>query len=267
MNYSFMTFSCPELTLDEALYQAKTIGYDGIEIRSEADHQHGVELQTTVTQREEIRGKIEDSGIAICCIATSCVYADPTKVAGKVKLTNQFIDLAGDIGCSRLRVFGGRLPEGTTREEATAQIIESLASVADHAAERGVVVCIETHDDWTDPKHLVAVMEKVNHTNIALNWDIMHPVNQSGYSIEDSYQLLKPWIKHVHVHDGTFDEAKNATMVPIGEGLIDHQKALELLKSQAYDGFISGEWIGWEPWETHLPRELATMKDIEKGLD
>ena len=33
-----------------------------------------------------------------------------------------------------------------------------------------------------------------------------------------------------------------------------------------YPGFISGEWINWEPYEQHLPRELATLKGYEKEL-
>ena len=53
-------------------------------------------------------------------------------------------------------------------------------------------------------------------------------------------------------------------MLPIGEGAIDHRRALELLTEFGYQGYISGEWIRWEPWEVHLPRELATLKTYEK---
>jgi sugar phosphate isomerase/epimerase len=56
------------------------------------------------------------------------------------------------------------------------------------------------------------------------------------------------------------------TLVPIGQGSIDHRKALELLKSIDYQGFLSGEWIAWEPYEIHLPRELATLKGYEREI-
>ena len=42
-----MTFSCPELTLDQVLSMAKEFGYDGVEPRIRANHQHGVEFDTT----------------------------------------------------------------------------------------------------------------------------------------------------------------------------------------------------------------------------
>ena len=53
---------------------------------------------------------------------------------------------------------------------------------------------------------------------------------------------------------------------PIGEGIIDHRRAVELLLGAGYDGFISGEWINWEPYEMHLPREIATLRRYEEEL-
>ena len=81
----------------------------------------------------------------------------------------------------------------------------------------------------------------------------------------EAVRVLAPWIKHVHFHDGGTKNGQFA-MQPIGEGEIDHQRAVELLKSISYDGYLSGEWSGWEPYETHLPRELATMKHYEHEL-
>ena len=31
-------------------------------------------------------------------------------------------------------------------------------------------------------------------------------------------------------------------------------------------GYLSGEWIGWEPYAVHLPRELAAMRAYEREL-
>ena len=64
------------------------------------------------------------------------------------------------------------------------------------------------------------------------------------------------------MHDGTADLQK-LQLLPIGQGEIDHRRAIELLQTISYEGFISGEWINWEPYETHLPRELAAMKRYE----
>ena len=52
-------------------------------------------------------------------------------------------------------------------------------------------------------------------------------------------------------------------MRPIGSGIIDHRTVLKCLKSISFAGFLSGEWIKWEAYEKHLPREIATLRKYE----
>ena len=176
-----------------------------------------------------------------------------------VASTLGYIDLAADIGCPRLRVFGGPLPEGLSREAATAGVTEALRAVADQAERRGVTVCLETHDHWCNPADVAELMRRVDRPGIQVNWDIMHPVRVAQVSMQEAFDTLRPWIRHVHAHDGTTRDGK-LVLVPIGEGVVDHALALRLLREMGWDGFVSGEWIGWEPYETHLPRELAALR-------
>lgn len=259
-----MSFSCPQVNLDEMLLIAKRFGYDGIEPRTACGHSHGVECEAGSAARRTIRKKAADSGIAFSCIATSCEYVDQETVRQNLQETRVSIDLAADVGASVIRVFGGRLPAGMNREKATEFLAESLLSVAGHAAERNVTVCVETHDDWSDPTALKEVIKRVNHPAIAVNWDIMHPVRQGGASMEGAFNTLKPWIRHVHFHDG-LARLDQLVFKPVGEGDIDHRCAVELLMSAGYDGYLSGEWMDWEPYEIHLPREIAAMKQYEQN--
>lgn len=257
-----MSFSCPELSLDDLLSTARKYGYDGVEPRIESRHAHGIEMDTPAADRAVIRRKAEDSGIALCCIATSRKYADPNTAGDEVARTLRCIDLAADIGAPRLRVFGGAIPEGVSREQAAESLVASLTSVAGHAKQRGVIVCLETHDHWCDPADVAAVMKRVNQDAIAVNWDIMHPVRH-GHTMDEAFDALRPWIRHVHFHDGVIVEGKPRLM-PVGQGEIDHRRAVELLEAVHYDGYLSGEWINWEPWEVHLPRELAAIRGYER---
>ena len=259
-----MSFSCPELTLDEMISVARKFGYDGLEPRISSDHKHGIELDASESFRAECKAKAHDAGIELCCVATSCRYADPETTEEMVSDTHKAIDLAGDVGAPRLRVFGGPIPEGVDREKAIALLTESMKAVADHAARREVIVCVETHDSWCDPAHLAEVLARVDHPSIAANWDIMHPVRGGGVSMDEAFETLKPWIKHVHFHDGILKEDGALALVPIGDGFVNHRRAVERLKAVDYEGCLSGEWIGWEPCETHLPRELAMMKRYER---
>ena len=202
------------------------------------------------------------AGIELACLATSLSYANPEKTDTMLARTHERIDLAGDLSVRALRVFGGKIPEGLSRQQAIDLLVSSLSSVADHAAERAVTLCLETHDHWCNPEHVASVLDQVSHPAIGANWDIMHPVRVAGVTVDAAFEILNPWIRHVHFHDGRTQDGKVA-FLPTGEGEIDHRRAVELLQGSRYDGFLSGEWIGWEPYDVHLPRELATMKQYE----
>lgn len=262
MKYAFMTFACPELNLAEALTLAKQYGYDGIEPRTASEHKHGVELEADAVQRSAARKTAEESGVELCCIATSCKYADPATAGQAAAETRAYIDLAADVGSPRLRVFGGNIPDGVDRAKSADSLVESLKSVADHAFARGVVVCLETHDAWCEPDHVADIMRRVDHPGIAVNWDIMHPVRRANATMDRAFEALQPWIKHVHFHDGVKD-GERVNLVPIGEGMVDHQRAVELLAGMGYADSLSGEWINWKPYDEFLGSELATMKSYE----
>ncbi len=266
MKYSFMSFSTPSLDLAETLEVARRYGYDGIEPRLDSRHAHGVEVDTTATERKSIRDQVADSSIQLACLATDLSYADPARTVEMVRQTHERIDLAGDLEVPVIRVFGGSIPAGIDREEAIELLVQSLAKVADHAAERGLTLCLETHDSWCDAAHVATVLQRVDHAAIGANWDIMHPVLAAHLTIDKAFDLLKPWIRHVHFHDGQTQGDGSLALSPAGDGEIDHRRTVEVLSAGNYDGFLSGEWIGWEPYDVHLPRELATMKRYEQEM-
>jgi len=265
VKYSFMSFSTPELDLAGMLDAAKQYGYDALEPRLDSKHAHGIEVAADAGRRAALRDQAEEAGVALACLATSVTLADPEQTEENVRQMDERIDLAGDLGAPALRVFGGRLPDGLDRDRAIETVAEALKSVADHAGGRGVTVCVETHDDWCDPAHVAAALDRADHPNVAANWDIMHPVRTGHATIDQSFETLKPWIRHLHIHDGRTVDGKSE-LAPIGQGDIDHRRAIELLMTIDYRGVLSGEWIAWEPWDVHLPRELAALKGYEREL-
>jgi sugar phosphate isomerase/epimerase len=109
---------------------------------------------------------------------------------------------------------------------------------------------------------VAAVLALVDHPRIGANWDYQHTTRIAHATPDEAFAALNGRIRHVHFHDGTM-AADKLEWRPIGQGAYDHERVLQLLCGARYSGFLSGEWIGWEPAEVHLPRELAAIRDIE----
>jgi len=257
-----MSFSCPDADIGTLLDIAGMYGYDGIEPRIGAGHKHGIEPGAEKQYLREIRKKADETGVDICCIATSCEFANADSWHKNIDSAKRVIELAAEIGAQSIRIFGGGISGEPERAKSFDLIVEALTLLSGDAASEKINICLETHDSWCDPQTVANIMKQVNRPFIAVNWDIMHPVLQKFATIEKSFEILKPWIKHVHVHDGVITN-NSIEFKAIGEGIVDHEAAIKLLKSADYCGYISGEWIGWEPYEICLPRELAKLKIFE----
>jgi sugar phosphate isomerase/epimerase len=266
MKYAFMTFSCKDASLDEVLALARRTGYEGVELRSGGGHAHGVEVDTGPNERATVKRKCAEAGIEPCCIAISARFADPADAAEWVAETEATIELASDIGSPVIRVFGGKLGEEVSRGEAVEAVAGHLRGLASEAEAHGVTLAMETHDAWCDAAHVAAVMRLVDHPAVGVNWDVMHPGRAAGYSLEASFELLKPWIRHLHFHDAMLVPDK-LDFRKIGEGEIDHRVILRQLAGIGYTGYLSGEWIGFgdEAQVAHDRRAMAALEE-ELGL-
>lgn len=265
LKYAFTTSSCPDYSLEQLIGAAERFEYDGVEARVAWDHAHGIEPDATGDQRIAIRRTFEKTSVKLCCISTGCRYTDPQALEQQIGQTHRCIDLAGDLSCPLIRVFGGAL-DGQDRESAAARVLEAINAVIDHAADRGVTILIETHDDWSASEDVLSLVHAMDHSNFGVLWDVAHPVIRAGESIVDAHDNLMHVMRHVHIHDANVIDGK-FDWKPIGQGQFDIRQVIKLLLREAFAGYVSGEWINWaDPADVHLPRELATLKRYEEEL-
>jgi len=261
MKFAFMTFSCRDSKFDEVLSIAKTYGYDGIELRTGGGHKHGVEPGMDKAFLQEAKRKAAEKGIDICCVATPCKLALAEDWQQTMDIAKSSIDFAAEVGAPVIRVFGGKLDGEHQREETFERLTNSLIQLSKQAADANVTVCLETHDSWSCPKIVAKVMQAVNKPSVAVNWDALHTTVRGKIKEEESFTILRPWIKHVHAHDGILGESGRYSFKSFGEGAADYSAVIRVLKDSGYTGYVSGEWIDWaDPYDVHLPRELATLK-------
>lgn len=261
MKLSFMTWVCPDWDLNQILTAAIRYGYDSVEPRPESKQKHGIEVETNKRERKAIRQAFEDTGVGMSCIATSCRYAlaDSKQRKEMVSTAKRFIELANDLGCPYLRVFGGMTPEGMDFSDAKKYVVEGLRLSAEAAEGTDVILCIETHDAYCLANDLIDVVKAVDHENAKVCWDILHPVTH-GMTMGEAFEYVKDYVRHVHIHDAKIVAGQRTDMALTGEGNIAHDEAVKLLAGIGYEGALSGEWINAFPPEEILPQSADMMR-------
>ena len=266
LKYSFMTFACPQYSLDEVIAAAVRYGYDGVEPRAAEGHRHGVELERTPAERAVFRRQFEDAGVAVACVATSIQYnqPEPSQRQAMADLTKAYCALAADIGAQRIRVFCGHDPDFSDHDTVATRVGECLDACAETAAETGVFICLETHDFFCAGADVAAVCGAVDSPWIRATWDTQHPVTV-GEDMDVTASLLMPYVEHVHFHDVDRMNGRNEC-VPIGEGQTPIGEFLALFRKQGYGGFVSGEWFYNNGPETDIAHYIHALRTIEKAL-
>lgn len=256
MKISFMTFACPEASFDEVVALAKKHTYDGIEFRCDSGHKHGVMVESTAPERREFRRKLADADIEPCCLATSLRFVQDESV----EETLSRIDLAAQVGFPGLRVFCGPLLEDMTIEEAISRVADNLSKVADRASEAGVELWLETHDSVSLAVHTGAIVARVDHPAVGINWDNMHPY-RNGEALDVTWNAVGSYVRHTHFHDAVAKPGA-PIILPFGEGELPIQEMYGLLKKSGYAGYLSGEWFN-----TQLgPDPDASLANYREGI-
>ncbi len=240
-----MTSIFPDMTLDEGLAALSRHGYQGLEPRVEWKHRSGIEASLSAAERREVRRKVEGAGLTVCAVATSvrAAEADPDARAKQMRDLDTYIDLAADLGAPYVRTFGGPRPRDRELKYVIDYVAAAYAGVLDHAADRGVVVLMETHDDWSHSSEVAAVVERLGHPNFRVLWDIMHPQRMMEKP-QETFGVIGHLTRHLHAHDGIYsDGGTRVEMRPLGTGVFDHATPLRLLDDAGFDGFFSVEVI------------------------
>lgn len=266
MKYAFNTASAPQLTLAELLAAARKFGYHGLEIRSGVGHTHGIEVTASRETRAALRQEAARSGIALTALGISSRFTTAMDAEDQIAAASEAITLARDVGIPFVRLFCGRIAAGDSRGVATDRVIAALGRLAPIAYREGIELLLETHDDWSAPYTLAELLRSVDLPGLGVLWDVLHTQYEGSASLANVTQILGPYIKHVHVHDGVAGpkrENGHPNYLAIGSGDIDHVEVIHALQAIGYTGYLSGEWFQWEPDDIHLPRELEALKRAE----
>ena len=84
--------------------------------------------------------------------------------------TKERMDLAADLGASRVRVFGNNFPKEVPKEKTLAQVTEALKEICDYGATKGIKPGLELHgefDRWI-PRHMKTLKDGSHSVTVTL---------------------------------------------------------------------------------------------------
>jgi sugar phosphate isomerase/epimerase len=229
MKLSLLTYNLArQWDLPKLIEVARSSGYAGIEFRADAGHEHGVELARSAPERRQIRDRLEDAYLEAVCIGTGCRYEspDPAQRLAQIDQTKRFVELAANVGSTRVRVFGNNIPEGVRRDECVAYVGESLRTLGEFAEPFGVDVLLEMHGQFNFWGFARPAVELANHPRVGIVYNCWWPDLVAG-SVAATYSRVRSLIRHVHLHELT-------------DGF-PYPELFALLRADGYTGYVSSE--------------------------
>ena len=260
----------PSYPLEDAIRRIARIGYDGIEIGCAAPHAWPAHLGAA--RRRDLKSLMSDEGLA----AVSLLPAPgggpgnnpcsplPEERAATIAHYKEVVDLAHDLGATRVRYIAGWRVFGTPREQAWGWSRDALVAIATYAAERGVTICIEptsADSNLVDTAgEALLLRAESGLPNVKVMFDTYHALYRNEVSSDYVYEMA-PHLAHVHFAD--------TDRLPPGEGAVDWPGVLQALKDIAFDGYLTME-IGFatrraEP-DRYARSALAYLKATEAAL-
>jgi len=230
----------------------------GLELRTDANFAHGVELDSTKAKRADVRKRIEDSPVKLVSVACGERYDSPNQdtLQASIERTKELLQFTADLGAQGLRVFPNDFQKDVPPETTLDQIAESLKTLAPTAESLNVVIQLEAHGSVGRLPFLATIAEKVEHpmVRILLNSDI-RDLEGDGFSA--NLKKVEPYLASVaHLHDLTAQDHNEAKF---------YETQTAFLKSLDWDGWCLLE-IDDKPDDASRMAEIVRQKKRWKEL-
>ena len=253
MRIGFSSLACPGWTVEQIADTARRFGYEGIEWRLADGELLGPRTPDEVWER------IASCGVEAVCLDTSAVFVQADEEARRKaqRHTAAMAERALQIGVPCIRVFGGAMPAGHTREALLESTRRALAEAV-YEVPAGVDVLVETHDAWCRGPEVAQLVRGIDRLGVL--WDIAHTMRIGEAPADTIRHTGVPGL--VHIKD-TAGEA----LTHLGEGELDLEEAIDVLVGAGYDGWVSVEWEKlWHPELDEADVALPKAIDFVRGL-
>lgn len=240
MQFAFSTLACPEWDLPAIAARAREYGYDGVEMRI-IGHETAPTAAEALRNPEKVRNTFDAAGVPMSCLSTDIALAgNRSRHAAAADELRRCIDAAAAMGCGRVSILDPLVSAGQNSAEAGAMFAKWITALADHAADRDVMILVENAGSYRRAHEMWMLMELVNHPAVGVSWDALSAAF-AGESPALSVPTLNQRIGYVHMGDAEIGQG-TATPAKLGEGSVKIRLLLNRLRGIGYKGWVSYQW-------------------------
>ncbi len=228
MQLGFVSAIVPELSLDQVLDLASSIGYQTVEVMcwppSKADRRYAGITHLNVLELDEnavrrIRSKLDNTGVSISGLGyyPNCLDHNVEQAEKSCEHLKKVIAAAPRLGLTQVNTFIGR-DHTKSVDENWLRMLETWKPIVELAEKQGVRIGIEncpmifTADEWPGGKNLASspaiwrrLFADLESPNLGLNYDPSHLVFQHMDYLAPMRQFIDR-IFHVHAKDVRVDQ-------------------------------------------------------------
>ena len=209
--YGFADEASP--MIDEQIKAMLRNGLQGLEIRN-VDETNVADI--TLDKAREVRSKLDAAGLITWSIGSPIGKIDIEKddFTAHLEKLKHTLEIADILGAENIRMFSFFMPTDKDASVYKNEVIDRLGQMAGLAKGTGVALCHENEKGIYGDKaaRCLEIFKAVPEIK-----GIFDPANfvQSGENTIDAWNLLKSYIKYVHVKDA---RASDDMIVPAGSG-------------------------------------------------
>lgn len=246
--YSYGKYLEPgKMTMEQFFLKAVELDLDGVDVTTywlkstEPDYLYGL-------RRLAFKHALGFSGTAI---ATDMCQPDASVREAEIAKIKKWVDATELLGASHIRVFGGKIPEGATDEQAVGWTAETMKTACEYSSKKGIILGIESHGGITSKaSNIIAILRSVDSPYAGCNLDISNfpedPYNQ--------VEALIPYATHTHIRDTYGKPLKS----------LDLERMWKLFAKGGYQGYMSVEYESEEDPTTGVPKLVQKVKTLCK---
>jgi protein FrlC len=234
--------------LEEAYKAAKESGFDAIEIGGFRPHAHTWDILDGLG--DVIKGYSKKYGLPVVSYAPentgsphSLVFEDPKLNADSLEYFKRTLDAAKAID-SEYCMFACNHPGYGRRERDVRKLfIDNIKELGKYAQNIGQTIILEPVTPYegtilVSSDDLAWALEEVNNPRVKAMLDLACPITNAEPTIDYFTKCGPENIVHIHFIDSTPDSEDH--LIP-GDGAIDFEGTMRMLKQVGYDGYLSLE--------------------------